>query len=126
MGVRVVADLVAGGDDGADERGMDGGVFADNEKRGARPVRGEQGKDAESVCRIGAVVDGKPDFAGGGGEAVVHAEETLCVWGENVISKKRVRAKPERESGAGGGASEEHGGDFTAEVEGDDEHGGGA
>lgn len=57
VGVRVVADLVAGGGDGADEVGVGGGVFADEEKRGAGVVSGEQGEEARGVGGIGPVVE---------------------------------------------------------------------
>ena len=126
MGVRVVADFVAGGGDVAEERGVGGGSLSDDEEGGAGPVDGEEGEEAGRVGGVGTVVDGKPDFAGGCIETPVNAKETLRVGDKDMIGEDRVGHEPEREREAESGGSEEDGGDFAAEVERDDEHGGGA
>jgi len=126
MGVRMMADFVAGGGDVAEERGVGCGILSDDEEGGAGPVDGEEGEEAGRVGGVGAVVDGKPDFAGGCIETPVNAKETLRVGDKDMIGEDRVGHEPEREREAESGGSEEDGGDFAAEVERDDEHGGGA
>ena len=123
MGVRVVADLVAGGGDGSEKAGMLGGVFADQEKGGSGVMGGEKGEDSRSVRGIGAVIDGEPDLAGVGLETPVHAKEALGVGKKEMVGEECVGGEPEGESGAGRGAADEDGGEFAGEVEGDDEHG---
>lgn len=119
----MMADLVPGRGDGADEFGMGGGVFSDEKKRGAGVVRGEQGEDARRVDGVGTVVEGEPDLAGGGGEAAVDAEEALGVGNEEVVGEDEIGDEPEGEGGDGSGAGEDERGEFAAEVEDDEKHG---
>jgi hypothetical protein len=113
MRVRVVGDLVAGLGDRADQRGMSDGIFADKEKRGTSLVRGEEHEDARGILGIRAIVDRKPDLAGGRGETLMHAEETLGVGKEKMIGEQRVGHEPECEGRTERGAADEDGGDFA-------------
>lgn len=124
MRLRVMADLVAGRGDGAEESGVLGGVFPDQEKCGASPMRGEESEDAGRIGGIGTVIDRQPDLAGGGGETGVDAEQALGVGEEKVVGEQHVGREPEGERGTEGGAADEDGGEFAGEIEGDDEHGG--